>query len=775
MPQAIPMVVAAITTAATATATAVGASAAAAAAFATFAVNAVGTLALSAALTLASTAMQPKVASSGTAIDWTADPDAPMHFAFGRVGVAGQLVHNAVYGPDKMFVGFVGVVSSAGPINGFVGFRADETTVTFDGSGKAITSDYAGEMYLTRQVGLQPTTTGLSSPSGLKNGATMPGWGSSYKLNAKAAYMMTLAENSKRSAFEGKVPTGIHTLEGLRCWDPRLDSTYPGGSGSCRLNDPATWLYSTNAYLHALKWVLGLWEGPTLKGAPAHDSTTDYQVGGIGARVDGVVVQDYVEAATAFDENETWACAAWPSTDDDKAAVLDSFLQAGGGIYAQKAGKIGCVHRIAPRASVATITGADTAGPLELTLATARKDRINTIRPKYWSEANQWQMTAAGEVTSSIWQEEDGQGAPVKRTRGIDYNYVPGAQQAAELAALDIAHTREGIKGVIPLRPYMMGLEVGDCITLDEPDFVLDGQKVLILDIDDQTETDVIRVSFVSESDGKYPFAYGQTATPPPAATLTPLVLTVDTPDAGDWSFAAETLTEGAAAVPSLVFSGEVGSARAEQVIFEYRVVDTPERPWAGAGVEDPNVTRKEVTSVTSSTIYEGAVSYRVGNRVSDRLVLGPVTVGVFVAPGGGDASALRSSVSTAANQASSGATWVTWGTASYTDLPSGGTLKTFISATPESGMTITGGIGSVFDGLWRIRQGGTTIASGTFTATDGGGDPNVSFVTDSSPITPAATGATSLVLEISRASGGQDITGGGVAVQFYAEWIRTG
>lgn len=773
MPQAIPMVVAAISTAATATATAVGASAAAAAAFATFAVNAVGTLALSAALTLASTAMQPKVASSGTAIDWTADPDAPMHFAFGRVGVAGQLVHNAVYGPDKMFVGFVGVVSSAGPINGFVGFRADETTVTFDGSGKAITSDYAGEMYLTRQVGLQPTITGLSSPSGLKNGATMPGWGPSYKLNAKAAYMMTLAENSKRSAFEGKVPTGIHTLEGLKCWDPRLDSTYPGGSGSCRLNDPATWIYSTNAYLHALKWVLGLWEGPTLKGAPAHDSTTDYQVGGIGARLDGVVVQDYVEAATAFDENESWACAAWPSTDDDKAAVLDSFLQAGGGMYAQKAGKIGCVHRIAPRASVATITGADTAGPIELTLATPRKERINTIRPKFWDENSQWQMTAAGEVTSSVWQEEDGQGAPVKRTRGIDYNYVPAAQQAAELAALDIAHTREGIKGVIPLRPYMMGLEVGDCITLDEPDFVLDGQKVLILDIDDETETDVLRVSFVSESDGKYPFAYGQTANPPPAATLTPLNLVVDPPQPGDWTFTSETLTEGGAALPALVFSGATENARAEQVIFEYRVVDTPERPWAGAGVEDPNAIRKEVTSVTSTTVYEGAVSYRIGNRVSERLVLGPVTAGVFVAPGGGTSTALRSTIDSQSNLQSNDTTWITWGQAVFTNLPAGGTIKPFVTVTADLGMTLSAG--TTFVGEWRITQGGTTIRSGDMRADVSGGDPVIEILVSDAPFTPTETGATSLVFQIRRTSGSNNIASTGANLQFYADWLKTG
>lgn len=597
-----------------------------------FTVSSTALLATGAALTAASSMQQPAVKSSGASINWTADPDAPIPFAFGRVGAAGKIVHNTTYGPDQMYAGFVGVLSGAGPIDGYEGFTADDKSVSFDSNGMAISSEYANEMWLKRQVGAQPTSTAMAV-TGLKNSAAMPGWSASSKLNGKAAYVYVLGENSKGTAYKGKVPTGVHTLRGLRCWDPRLDSTYPGGSGTCRLNNPATWVYTTNAYLHALKWVLGLWEGPTGKGAPAHDIATDYQVGGIGARVGNVSVQMYVDAANAFDENADWDCAAWPTTEDEKAAVLDSFLQAGGGIYAQVKGKYGCVHRIAPRPSVATITGADTAGPIELTLATPRKDRINTLRPRYWSAAHKWTMTPAGEVTNAVWQEEDGQGAPVKKTRSADFNYVPNAKQAVELAALQIAHTREGIKGVIPLRPYMMGLDVGDCITLSEPDFVLDGQKVLILDIDDQTEADVIRVSFTSETDEKYDYAYGRIPNPPPAPSLEPGDPTfVTPPEADEWTLSGTAFTATGGTIPALVFEGEVENPTADGVIFEYRPVGAG--VWSMAGEEGPLVERKEVTSVTPQTAYEAAIRYRRGNNFSDRLVLGPVTTGDLTAGG---------------------------------------------------------------------------------------------------------------------------------------------
>ena len=591
-----------------------------------------GTLIATGALLQATSAVQPEVKPSSANIEWTADPNAPNRFPFGRVGGAGNIIHNATYGPDKMYVGFVGVMAASGPIKNWVGFKADGVSPAFDAGGKAITTDYANEMWLDRLKGFQPETRALASPGGLKNGATMPSWGSTHKLSGKAAYMYTLSENSKFTAYGGQVPTGVHTIEGLFCYDPRLDSTYPGGSGDCRLDDPSTWVYSTNAYVHALNWAIGRWEGLTAGAAGAPYASM--KVGGIGARADSIDFAAYVEAANVFDENE-WACAGYPDADQSKASVLDSFLQAGGGLYAERQGKISCLHRAAPRASVVTVRAEDTAGTVEYDCTTSLLERINTIRPEYWSEAHGWQMVATDEVTSSVWREEDGQGVEITRSKGMSYNYVPAAKQARELAALQIAHTREGIRGTAPLRHYL-DLEVGDCFVWDVPEAVLNGQKCIVLDVDPDLENDILNVTWVSETDAKYPFAYGQTDEPPPAPEIVPYSPTVAAPDVSEWTFAAEALTEGLGTIPALTFNGAVDNARAEQVIFEYRVVDSPERPWAGAGVEDPNVIRKEVTAITTGTEYEGAVSYRIGNRISDRLVLGPVTAGdvIIVLPG---------------------------------------------------------------------------------------------------------------------------------------------
>lgn len=612
MPQIIFGVAAAITTV---TSAVVAAGPLAVAAF-----NAVNIAGAAALIGGALQAVQPQVKSSSTAIEWTADPNAPNRFAFGRVGGAGNIIHNITYGPDKMFVGFVGVMSASGPIKSWVGFKADDAYVAFDGNGKAVTSQYANEMWVRRQRGLQPEAGALTSPSGLKHGATMPMWGAGYRLSGKAAYMYTLSENSKRSAYKGKVPTGIHVIEGLYCYDPRRDSTYPGGSGACRLENPTTWVYSTNAYIHALNWVIGRWEGPGPGAYGAPYTTT--KVGGIGARPESIDFAAFVEGANVFDEN-AWVCAAWPDADEGKAAVLESFLQAGGGIYAERQGRISCMHRAAPRTSVVTVTTDDTAGTIEYDTTTSLLERINTIRPEYWSEAHGWQMVATEEVTSRQWREEDGQGVAVTRSKGMQYNYVPGSKQARELAALEIAHTREGIRGTATLRHYL-DLDVGDCFTWEAPEAVLNGRKCVVLNVDADLENDVINITFASESDGKYPFAFGQADAPPPAPGLQPYDPVVSAPLPEDWTVTVRPPATGGGQLPGFDLSGVVSNETATAILVEHGPATSG--PWTQVYQGPPTVTNFPIDGLQPGATYYVAVQYQRNQNYSDRQIYGPYT-----------------------------------------------------------------------------------------------------------------------------------------------------
>lgn len=592
------------------------------------AMNVLTNVAISAAMSV----LQPQVGAAGRPFEFVIDPDGPIPFAAGRIGVAGSVIHRDTFGPDLMFYGIPAVLSGAGPITAIESVKADDYLMAFDANGGATTEPYRQEFYFRSVLGEQPAPLALSTPAGLKNGATLPGWGPAHKLSGKAAFLMVMAENSKGSAF----PTGevkpLVTLRGLKVYDPRQDSTYPGGTGPQRLGDPSTWTYSDNPILWALKWCLGLWEGPNGKGAPQ----VDFQVGGIGAKPSGIDFPAFVAAANVSDANE-WTVAAYPNTDDDKSQVLDAFLQAGGCVYAQRAGKISCIQRAAPRASVVTISAADTAGPLEIDTAASRIDRINTLRPRFWSEAHRWQMTALdGEITAQAYRDEDG----AARTRGLDFPFVSNAKQCGQLAALQIANTREGIAGVIPLKPHMQRIRPGDAFTITEPGFVLNGVKCLCLNTDYDPATGVVRVSFVSETDAKYPFAMGQSSTAPVPPVLTPVdPAYVSPPLPEEWVITPRP-PSGGSLLPGFDLSGAVGNSTATAIEVEYwevpAVVDPNDAPpedafWKSAGTWPPTASTIPI-DVQADRYYWIGLTYIRAQNYSARTVTGPYLAGQLIA-----------------------------------------------------------------------------------------------------------------------------------------------
>lgn len=591
-----------------------------------FSVTASGLIGAGSLISSAGTALAAKKApaSSGYSTEWMADSDQPIPFAFGKIGVSGLIVHKDEYGGHEAYYSVLSVISGAGPIKSFGTFRGDQKVVAFSGSGgMASSSEWSSYMWRGTRLGTQPDTA-LLSPSGIDG--TLPEWGSAHKTSGKAVYMLTMAQDSKLTKYPDGEPQVLQEVEGLYVWDPRLDSTYPGGSGSCRLNNPATWVWKENGALFALKWALGLWEDPVGAGAPGVGTC----VGGIGSSLAGIDVEAFVYAANVADANG-WKCGAWPNTKEDKNQVLDWLLQSAGAVRSRRAGLISCISRGAPQPSIVTVTAADTAGPIELDSAMPRLDRFNEITPRYWSPQHFWEMTPSGAVKVPEYVTQDGG----RRPRGVDYPYVTNAVQVGQLAAYDIVDSREGISGTIPFKTHMRRIKPGDCFTLDEPGFVLDGQKVKCWGRSIDPQTGVVRIRFRSETDAKHAFAMGETSVPPPAPSLTvtdPTVIAA--PLVGAWNLTSDLFTDGGVSVPALVITGATDNTLADAVIFEFRPVGATD--WAGAGIEAANVTRKEITGLTNGTSYEAAVSYRVRGVIGARHVLTAVTSGEAISGGGG-------------------------------------------------------------------------------------------------------------------------------------------
>lgn len=587
-------------------ATGAGATAAAVITVAANIAVAVATQAIISAVTQAIT--KPEVAASeGRPTEWAADPNAAIPFVMGRRGVSGIIVHRDTYGANNKYLANVTVYSGGGPVNAFGDFLVDGVAATF--TGEAMNGSPAGRLYRQTKTGAQPDTA-LTSPT-VSPSASLSDWGSSHKLSGYACSMITLQQDGDFKYWPAGIPRTLQELQGILAWDPRLDSTWPGGSGSCRLATPSTWVYSTNGAIHALKWALGIKHNGVL-------------VGGIGASVDGIDVTAFIDAANIADTN-SWTCSAVAYSEapsgDDKYQVFEALLQTAGAVPSRKAGKISCVSRAANPSSVVTITAADTAGPFEFRAGAPREGRINTIIPRCVQEAHEWEMVDLEPVIGTTYVTEDG-GAT--RSRGATYAYVSDADQAAQLAAYDIADSREGITGTITLKPYLRDLEPGDAFTINEDGFALSSQKCLVLSRSYDPSADVVTVTFRSETAAKHAWALGITGVSPTSPTLgTADPSITPTPSGSDW-----TLTAGTGETPSIVLTGAVStSVLVSRIVIEYRVDGSSD--WIAFGEFSAGTTDVEVTGLLGATAYEMAVSYRnVFNALGSRLELGPVTTG---------------------------------------------------------------------------------------------------------------------------------------------------
>lgn len=572
-----------------------------------------GQLAMSAAT---SALMAPSVGRGGSPVAFKADPSRPISGVMGRFGIGGGQLHANVWGKDNLYLSFA-VALSLGPIQSIESFTANGTAVTFPNAQglAAATEPYINKMWQTNRLGL-PTDAYLSPPTGVSDGSpAMTEWTSFHTLPSFAHVFWTMKNNSKREGYQNGVPAPLWTLLGMKVWDPRLDSTYPGGVGTQRRTDWTTWTYSANPYLHALAWVRGhhkLVSGGTI------DLTK--RLAGVGAPDASIDIAAFVEGANVADTN-TWAIAGEWTTADDKWQTLAAMLQAGGGVPISQGAQISCMVET-PRTSLMTITGADIVGSVSLNVMASRRDRPNTVIPRVRLEAHKFEEVALGAVTSATYVTED---AGESRVIETPYRFVCLAKQGAELAGYGLANTRETLKGSIPCKPYLLGLQAGDAFTVTEPELGLSAQKFVVLRRSFDPLSAVVTLDVRSETDAKHAWALGRLADAPASPSLTAPALVPTTPATADWTITARPAETSGIQQPGLIVTGAAVGENIGTVLIEYGTSSTG--PWEQAYSGPPTIVTVAINSlVGGGTYYVGITYWSVRGVPSAQLVKGPYT-----------------------------------------------------------------------------------------------------------------------------------------------------
>lgn len=425
----------------------------------------------------------------------------PMPIVFGATYIGGNKVHEVGYGglvakvqnPYK----FEAIVhSGCGPIQGFTGLFADFAAVAL--AGTAATGYFSGFLYADQQLGLRPESNQV-----LPNWAGAPDWSASHKLSGYAATGLSLKFDKEGKVFASGEPQWGVTMQGVMCYDPRLDSTYPGGSGPQRITDRSTWTYSENPGIVGLTYCYGWY----------HDGKKQ---GGIGMPVEGIDMPRWVEFANICVANG-WVLGGVVYEPGSRWDNLKDICAAGGGEPYFDRHLLG-VNYNAPRVSLDTITRDDIADD-GFTVASGRtwRERLNTVAPKYRSGEHKWEYVPSADVSVPAYITDDGE----EKREELTWNLVQVKNQVAQLAAYELVNRREIGQIEVSCKPRLMRYSVGDMLSFDLPDTVLDGLDAIIIRPPEiNPENGMVRLTMLGETDAKHAFALGKTGTAPPVPSL---------------------------------------------------------------------------------------------------------------------------------------------------------------------------------------------------------------------------------------------------------------
>ncbi|WP_425985849.1 phage tail protein [Brevundimonas sp. TWP1-2-1b1] len=605
----------------------------------------------------------PGLPSAGVQVNLQpAGPNAPLPIIFGRTGVQGFITYREAY-PDAVHnssknnkLCFESVVS-VGPIKSISNYTLTGHAIGWDrdptrpgsSSGVSICRSVAGfdpkssvwkdgvrAAFILGEHNDNRTLRTITGDAYLPKISAIHGM-------AGLARIVNVYEldGSKNLRFPAGFPDDIQAVvEGVYTYDPRKDSTFPGGIGPQRIDQPLTWGWSENPYIIALAYALGA-TGPT-----------GHKMWGIGADEEDVDIPAFVHGANVADANG-WKIGGMVTTDDNKDAVLSNLLVGGAGQYLP--GPQISVFVNEPKVSTFTLKQTMLVGDQVIRATRPMKDRFNRILVKYREPNSNYEIITGQEVSDAGYVALDGG----LRTTETTYPLIQQATQAHQIAAYELVNGRE-YEVDVTTTAEALAVERGDMITLDFPIAGIESQNFIVKNWSFDAASQTVAMTLVSETPGKHDFALGRTATAPaPAQLRSYAALNPSAPDPTDWTLVANQIIQQPPApveleegeepppvyepvtTPAFVFEGEATEPSISAIVVEMREFDQhradriagetdeayearQDAGWSVAFEAAPNSTRLIVSEVSPSSTYDIAIRYRSNLGVtSPRLVYG--------------------------------------------------------------------------------------------------------------------------------------------------------
>lgn len=379
--------------------------------------------------------------------------ETPREYVFGRVCTAGTLLdgfnYGGQYGTDWECL-VIDLASHA--VDALEGFWIYDRYYAFTANGIQAWSSGGLDIQF-----VNATAAGSAPPARF----SAAGWASTDRCAGET--VVWFAYSAKFVDEQGGRPQPRFVLRGKRLYDPRKDSTVPGGSGAHRWATPSTYEWSENLELSRYNWERGIYAG---------DQVTVSQHLWVGRGLSAVEAPPQAIFAAANLCDEAVALKAGGTqpryhgggvirADEDFASVEQMFANCMGGVVVQREGGV-LVEPGAAKAVVMEITDADlvVGEPVNFDSFLAAPDRVNTVVPRYIEPAQRWNDHSAPVRRSIVDIQTDGRPNETEAELALITHGVR-AQRIGEIGRrLGRFERRAGIT----LGPRFAPLEEGDWI-----------------------------------------------------------------------------------------------------------------------------------------------------------------------------------------------------------------------------------------------------------------------------------------------------------------------
>ena len=384
------------------------------------------------------------------------DPSTPRKVVFGTTAMPLDLRYHESSGTNQEFVDYI-IAVAAHKVTSITEIWFEEKQAWTLAGG--VTGTYSG--YLTVAV----RTEGTAGNTIAINGGGK--WGSSRRLTGCAYVYLRIKRTGNTKKAESPLASGLPSRvtvigDGALLYDPRKDSTVPGGSGSHRATDQSTWGIYTNAddtdnpALQLLWWMLG-WE---INGKLSV---------GCGIPYNRIDMASFITAANICDENVTLAiggtqkryrASGTASDSDDRSDIINNLLISMNGTLRDNGGKLTVTAMKNDLADyVLTFNENDMYGEFDWQQTRGLTDNYNVVRGRYVdpSPNSLYQMVDYPEIGFAA---PDG----IERVMSVDLPYVEDGRRAQRLAKQILQRNQYRGMFSTTFNAKALGCQVGDIV-----------------------------------------------------------------------------------------------------------------------------------------------------------------------------------------------------------------------------------------------------------------------------------------------------------------------